>query len=102
MINPKFSGKKYRYSYGLGFPTGYLVGAIMKLDVKEKMFVKFWEDPNCRATEPLFIPRPGSIEEDDGVVISVCLGKQHWVEAAGGQQILPMGNGMVLSFRGPT
>ena len=74
MINPKFSGKKYRYSYGLGFPTGYLVGAIMKLDVKEKMFVKFWEDPNCRATEPLFIPRPGSIEEDDGVVISVCLG----------------------------
>ena len=32
----------------------------MKLDVENKEFVKVWEDSNCMATEPYFVPRPGS------------------------------------------
>ena len=53
---------------------GYLAGSIMKLDVEKKELTQTWDDPNCRATEPQFVPRPGSTLEDDGVVVFVCLG----------------------------
>jgi len=73
-INPNLAAKKYRYGYGLGFPSGYLCGTIHKLDVEEKVFTAMWEDKACRATEPQFVPRPGGIEEEDGVVVFACLG----------------------------
>merc|ERR1711892_491501 len=73
-VNPNLVSKKYRYGYGLGFPTGYLCGSVQKLDVEEKRFTATWEDPSCRATEPQFVPRPGSTEEEDGVVVFACLG----------------------------
>ena len=60
MVNPNFIGKKYRYVYGVGFPDSYFLGTLMKLDVQNKEFVKVWEDSNCMATEPYFVPRPGS------------------------------------------
>ena len=40
----------------------------MKLDVQNKEFVKVWEGSNCMATEPYFVQRPGSTEEEDGFV----------------------------------
>jgi len=73
-INPQHASKRYRYAYGLGFPTGFMCGTIQKLDVEKKSFTARWEDKTCRATEPQFIPRPGSVEEDDGVVVFACLG----------------------------
>jgi len=73
-VNPNYASKKYRYGYGLGFPTGYLCGSVQKLDVEKKMFTATWEDPSCRATEPQFVPRPGSSQEEDGVVVFACLG----------------------------
>jgi hypothetical protein len=73
-VNPNFTSKKYRYAYGLGFPTGYLCGSLQKLDVEKKSFTATWEDPSCRATEPQFVPRPGGTEEEDGVVVFACLG----------------------------
>ena len=63
-----------RFAYGQGFPTGFLVGSIQKLDVEKKRFTATWEDPSCRATEPLFVPRPGGSKEEDGVVVFACLG----------------------------
>ena len=63
-----------RYGYGLGFPTGYLCGSIQKLDVEKKTISSTWEDKSCRATEPQFVPRPGSTGEEDGVVVFACLG----------------------------
>ena len=63
-----------RFGYGLGFPTGYLVGSIQKLDVEKKRITATWEDKSCRATEPAFVPRPASTEEEDGVVVFACLG----------------------------
>ena len=47
---------------------------MQKLDVEKKMFTATWEDPSCRATEPQFVPRPGSSQEEDGVVVFACLG----------------------------
>ena len=66
----------FRFAYGLGFPTGYLVGSIQKLDVERKRITASWEDPQCRATEPQFVPRPGGTEEEDGVLVFACLGTQ--------------------------
>jgi len=73
-VNPGLWGRKYRFAYGLGFPTGYLCGSIHKLDVEKKEFTAKWEDPKCRATEPQFVPRPESSTEEDGVVVFACLG----------------------------
>lgn len=38
---------------------------VIKLDVETKMDVK-WSAENCFPTEPVFVPRPGASEEDDG------------------------------------
>ena len=71
---PTFIYSCSRFAYGLGFPTGYLVGSIQKLDVELKRITASWEDPKCRATEPQFVPRPGGSDEEDGVVVFACLG----------------------------
>ncbi|THG12880.1 hypothetical protein TEA_015772 [Camellia sinensis var. sinensis] len=70
-INPAFLGKKYRYAYACGaqrpcnFPN-----TLTKIDLFEKV-AKNWFDEGSVPSEPLFVPRPGATEEDDGVVISM-------------------------------
>ncbi|XP_052210501.1 carotenoid cleavage dioxygenase 8 homolog B, chloroplastic [Diospyros lotus] len=70
-INPAYLGKKYRYAYACGahrpcnFPN-----TLTKLDLFEKK-AKNWYDEGSVPSEPLFVPRPGATEEDDGVVISM-------------------------------
>lgn len=76
-VNPNNQFKKYRYAYGLGFPSGYLVGSVGKLDVEKKTFSFWWTDPGCSATEPQFVPRPGGTHEEDGVVVFACLGTEN-------------------------
>ena len=44
----------------MGFSEGFVSGSILKLDVVKKEFVSTWIDPKCLATEPMFVPRPGS------------------------------------------
>ena len=44
----------------MGFSEGFVSGSILKLDVEKKEFVSTWIDPKCLATEPMFVPRPGS------------------------------------------
>lgn len=67
------NGKPYEYVYGLfctekaGFHN-----ALVKLNVKTKEEIK-WGDDNMYASEPVFVPHPGSTEEDDGVVLSVVI-----------------------------
>ena len=50
-----------------------MAGSIYKLDAVTKSFVQGWEDPECYATEPVFVPRPDSVKEDDGVIVTSCL-----------------------------
>lgn len=38
---------------------------VIKLDVETKLQVE-WSAENCWPTEPVFVPRPGASEEDDG------------------------------------
>ncbi|KAJ8021498.1 Beta,beta-carotene 9',10'-oxygenase [Holothuria leucospilota] len=61
----QYNGQKYRYFYSLSGDGPKIV----KVDTVKKSF-KLWEDPSCYPSEPVFVPRPGAEEEDDGVVLS--------------------------------
>uniref|UniRef100_A0A669CMX5 Carotenoid-cleaving dioxygenase, mitochondrial n=1 Tax=Oreochromis niloticus TaxID=8128 RepID=A0A669CMX5_ORENI len=61
----------YRYFYGCGFR--HLVGdSLLKMDLKDKTF-KVWYQKGFYPSEPVFVPSPDAVEEDDGVILSVVL-----------------------------
>lgn len=74
-INPAHIGKKYRYAYACGaqrpcnFPN-----TLTKIDLVEKT-AKNWYEEGAVPSEPFFVPRPGAVEEDDGVAISMVSAK---------------------------
>ncbi|KAK8965214.1 hypothetical protein KSP40_PGU003339 [Platanthera guangdongensis] len=74
-INRRYLGRPYRYAYACGaqrpcnFPN-----TLTKIDLFEKTS-KNWHDEGSIPSEPFFVDRPGSTEEDDGVVISMVSGK---------------------------
>ncbi|XP_053545806.1 carotenoid-cleaving dioxygenase, mitochondrial-like isoform X3 [Bombina bombina] len=60
-----YNTKKYRYFYGCGFQ--HLVGSsLLKVNV-------IWQEDGFYPSEPVFVPRPGAHEEDDGVILSVVI-----------------------------
>ncbi|KAG7327290.1 hypothetical protein KOW79_008896 [Hemibagrus wyckioides] len=67
-INYNNNGQKHRYVY-LTEARTILETKVIKLDVETKLQVK-WSAENCFPTEPVFVPRPGASEEDDGVVLT--------------------------------
>ncbi|PSR78977.1 carotenoid cleavage dioxygenase 1 [Coniella lustricola] len=73
-INPRFHTKPYRYLYSLP-QTGRstLVDTIAKTDTVTREAI-LWNNPTGHTPgEAIFVPRPGSEEEDDGVLLSVVL-----------------------------
>lgn len=70
-INPGKLMHEYRYVYVTGSERGF-AQTILKLDLKSKRHAQ-WHEANVYPTEAVFVPRPGSTEEDDGVVISLAL-----------------------------
>nr|KAF6436982.1 beta-carotene oxygenase 2 [Molossus molossus] len=67
----QFSGKKYRFFYGCGFR--HLVGdSLMKVDVVSKTLT-VWREDGLYPSEPVFVPVPGTSEEDGGVILSVVI-----------------------------
>ncbi|UXI19538.1 uncharacterized protein NH340_JMT05481 [Sarcoptes scabiei] len=83
-INRNYNGKKYKYCYGSGvFEKGNFANSILKLNVDDQS-VLVWKDSDEHFPgECLFVARPGSIEEDDGVILNVVLSsnesKPHYV-----------------------
>ncbi|XP_033125964.1 beta,beta-carotene 15,15'-dioxygenase-like [Anneissia japonica] len=68
-INYKeYNGKPYRYAYGIS--KGF--GELLKLDVEDRTAVS-WSEEGCFTAEPVFVPKPGANDEDDGVVLSTVL-----------------------------
>uniref|UniRef100_A0A8C2W0V2 Carotenoid-cleaving dioxygenase, mitochondrial n=3 Tax=Chinchilla lanigera TaxID=34839 RepID=A0A8C2W0V2_CHILA len=67
----QFSGKKYHFFYGCGFR--HLVGdSLIKVDVVNKTLT-VWREDGFYPSEPVFVPVPGTNEEDGGVVLSVVI-----------------------------
>ncbi|XP_070290774.1 carotenoid-cleaving dioxygenase, mitochondrial isoform X2 [Salvelinus sp. IW2-2015] len=65
----KFNTRAYRYFYGCGFR--HLVGdSLLKIDLEGKK-VKVWYQKGLFPSEPVFVPSPDAVEEDDGVILSV-------------------------------
>uniref|UniRef100_A0A8C5BTQ3 Retinal Mueller cells isomerohydrolase-like n=1 Tax=Gadus morhua TaxID=8049 RepID=A0A8C5BTQ3_GADMO len=63
------SGKNYRYVYGLGL-NHFIPDRIVKLNVRTKD-TRLWQEEDSYPSEPLFIPTPEAIDEDDGVLLSI-------------------------------
>ncbi|XP_078028524.1 carotenoid-cleaving dioxygenase, mitochondrial isoform X2 [Epinephelus lanceolatus] len=67
----KYNTQPYRYFYGCGFR--HLVGdSLLKMDLKDKS-LKVWYQKGFFPSEPVFVPSPDAVEEDDGVILSVVL-----------------------------
>jgi all-trans-8'-apo-beta-carotenal 15,15'-oxygenase len=67
-VAPNLSGRRQRLTY-LALDD---LGAIGKLDVETGELTAHALPPWQRATEPLFVGRPGARHEDDGWLLSLC------------------------------
>ncbi len=68
----RVNGKAYNYVYAPGQDNGKFLNRLVKLNVKTNE-LKDWRQDECYPGEPVFVARPGAINEDDGVVLSVVL-----------------------------
>lgn len=66
------SGRPYRYAYGaaIGYTGQQYAAPIVKADVESGAAASFHE-PGFIFGEPLFVARPGGVDEDDGVLLTV-------------------------------
>ncbi|RWS24303.1 beta:beta-carotene 9':10'-oxygenase-like protein [Leptotrombidium deliense] len=65
------NGKKYRYFYAICRRDDLLL-QLMKCDTKTKA-IQIWSENNCYPSEPIFVPHPHSVDEDDGKLFSASL-----------------------------
>lgn len=79
-ISPIAALKPNKYAYGVSTRgLSSLWDCILKIDL-EKLYsnpsdpeaaIQRFERPKCTPSEPIFVPRPGSQREDDGVILMV-------------------------------
>lgn len=70
-INHRFEGKSYKYGYAVQFPF-LQPNHILKIDVDTpsgENNKKFEPGDSISLSEPYFVPKPGSKDEDDGVLV---------------------------------
>lgn len=73
-INPAYHTKRYRYVYSLAMGCrSTFVDTIVKTDLIKREALQ-WNNPVGHTPgEAIFVARPGAIDEDDGVLLSVVL-----------------------------
>ncbi|KAJ9156367.1 Carotenoid cleavage dioxygenase 1 [Pleurostoma richardsiae] len=73
-INPAYHTRRHRYVYSLpnrGLST--VVDTLVKTDTLTREAI-IWDNPRGHTPgEPIFVARPGAVDEDDGVLLSVVL-----------------------------
>jgi len=73
-INLNFLGKPYNFIFGSGFlEKGYYENTVSKLDIKNNKTTLYKYSSTTYPGEAVFVPRPGSTEEDDGVLLSLLI-----------------------------
>ncbi len=70
-INPSYLGRKNQFFYAVSYNSNELKQGfgIIKYDINNNQ-VKKWQNEGMFAGEPLFIAKPNSEKEDEGVIIS--------------------------------
>ncbi|XP_045533325.1 carotenoid isomerooxygenase-like [Pieris brassicae] len=67
------NGRPYNYFYGiLSDVSREDAGAVVKVNVSTGKVLR-WKERYSYPSEPVFIPRPGAVDEDDGVILSAVL-----------------------------
>jgi len=67
-INPSYLGKKYKFGY-FSHNVFKLDGAVVKVNVDTGETIQKKLPNGLFPTEPLFVARPGAVDEDDGVIV---------------------------------
>jgi beta,beta-carotene 9',10'-dioxygenase len=65
----------YRYVYSISIDEKRRQGfynQLVKVDIQTRE-TKTWAEEHCYPGEPIFVPKPGRMTEDDGVILSVVL-----------------------------
>lgn len=62
----------YQFCYGVGKGSATFSDRLHKIDV-ERGSDWLWREAGIHPSEPLFVPRPGGEQEDEGVLLSVAL-----------------------------
>ncbi|XP_023646659.2 beta,beta-carotene 15,15'-dioxygenase [Paramormyrops kingsleyae] len=68
-INYKMNGKMYRYFYGSRVEWSPHPNKIGKVDIVTRRCAE-WTEDECFPSEPIFVPSPDAVDEDDGVILS--------------------------------
>jgi beta,beta-carotene 9',10'-dioxygenase len=91
-VAPSVEGKKYRFAYGAcaDGDSSFISSRLAKVDTRDGS-VAIWSAHDAYPGEPVFVPRPAAIDEDDGVVLSVVL------DAAAGNSFLAVLDGRSFS-----
>lgn len=77
-VHPDLHMRRHRYVYVSGSSptcsTG-LFDAIGKIDIESGQLLR-WSEAGCAPGEPIFFPKPGASEEDEGVLLTMVHGGQ--------------------------
>lgn len=63
-----YNGKPYQYFYGIAQISSVKERCMIKVDVKNKAILK-WHEENASPSEAIFVQKPNSTVEDDGVIL---------------------------------
>lgn len=106
-INPKYLGKKYRYTYGISSyisPYSTYANKMIKVDVDTKETIEWTCHPNQVPHEPVFVANPAGEDEDDGVLITVIKEKyqeENFLVVIDGKTMREVGRTRFTSCVGP-
>jgi carotenoid cleavage dioxygenase-like enzyme len=68
------AARPYAFAYGVDVAArdGAAFDSLVKVDVRTRAVAR-WAVPGAYPGEPVFVPRPGATDEDDGAILSVVL-----------------------------
>ncbi|AOJ02316.1 carotenoid oxygenase [Burkholderia mayonis] len=71
-INENRTGRRHRFLYATEQPTNAELRGVVRYDVDAGSTQRYRVPPGDQNSEPVFVPRPGAVDEDDGWLL-VCV-----------------------------